>query len=350
MQFDAFLLVSFGGPNRREDVIPFLDNVTRGRNIPRERMLEVAEHYYHFGGASPINQQNQALLAALKAEFAATGLKLPLYWGNRNWHPLLPDTLVQMKADGVRRAIAFFTSAFNSYSGCRQYLENIAAAQQAVGDGAPAVENLRAFFNHPGFIEPMIERTREALSKIPAERRSAAHLIFTAHSIPLVMAQNCQYEAQFHESSRLVAESLGHDNWQLAYQSRSGPPSQPWLGPDTGEALEKIAGERAGESGHSADVVVAPIGFISDHLEVLYDLDEEARQKAEALELNFVRAGTVGTHPRFVRMIRELVDERIHATSERPALGTLGPSHDICAPDCCASGARISPATEKKHS
>jgi ferrochelatase len=350
MQFDAFLLVSFGGPNRREDVIPFLENVTRGRNVPRERMLEVAEHYYHFGGASPINQQNQALLAALKAEFAAAGLTLPLYWANRNWHPLLPDTLAQMKADGVRRAITCFTSAFSSYSGCRQYLENIAAAQQAVGEGVPAVEKLRAFFNHPGFIEPMIERTREALAKIEPERRSAAHLIFTAHSIPSAMAQNCNYEAQFRESSRLVAESLGHANWQLAFQSRSGPPSQPWLGPDIGEALEAIARSTGGRGSSRADVVVVPIGFISNHLEVLYDLDDEARHKAEAIGLNFVRAGTVGTHPRFVRMIRELVEERIHGTSNRPALGTLGPSHDICAPDCCASGARISPTSGKRHS
>src|SRR6476620_6759081 len=177
MEYDAFLLVSFGGPERREDVMPFLENVLRGRNVPRERMLEVAEHYYHFGGASPINAQNRALLAALNDEFVAAGLDLPLYWGNRNWHPLLSDTLRQMKADGVRRAIAFFTSAFSSYSGCRQYLENIAAAQQAVGDGAPQIDKLRVFFNHPGFIEPMAERTRQALDQIPADRRFAAHLL-----------------------------------------------------------------------------------------------------------------------------------------------------------------------------
>jgi ferrochelatase len=361
MHYDAFLLVSFGGPDRREDVVPFLENVLRGRNVPRERMLEVAEHYYHFGGASPINEQNRALIAALQEEFAAAGLKLPIYWGNRNWHPLLPDSLAQMRADGVRRAIAFFTSAFSSYSGCRQYLENIAAAQQTVGEGAPAVDKLRAFFNHPGFIEPMTERTRDALAKIPSARRAAAQLIFTAHSIPLAMAQNCQYETHFREASRLVAESLGHTNWQLAYQSRSGSPSQPWLGPDIGEALEAIAkpGNRRRETGDrlsidvpsvacflspvpssgAADTVVVPIGFISDHMEVLYDLDEEAKHKAESLGLKFVRAGTVGTHPRFVRMIRELVEERMNENSNRPALGTLGPSHDVCAPDCCSSGA-----------
>src|SRR5262245_29196222 len=193
MEYDAFLLVSFGGPERREDVIPFLENVLRGRNVPRERMLEVAEHYYHFGGASPINAQNRALLAALKDEFASAGIKLPLYWGNRNWPPLLPDTLQQMKADGVRRALAFFTSTFSSYSGCRQYLENIATAQQAVGGGAPGVEKLRAFFNHPGFIDAMVVRTGDTLLQLAAERRASAHLLFTAHSIPLSMAQNCPY-------------------------------------------------------------------------------------------------------------------------------------------------------------
>lgn len=336
MTYDAFLLVSFGGPEQRDDVLPFLENVLRGRNVPRERMLAVAEHYYDFGGVSPINAQNRELLAALKAEFATAGLKLPLYWGNRNWQPLLPDTLTQMKADGVGRAIAFFTSAFSSYSGCRQYRENVAAAQQTVGDGAPQIEKLRAFYNHPGFIEPMIERTRDALDKIPAERRSSAQLIFTAHSIPLSMAQNCRYEAQFREAARLVAAGLNHANWQLAYQSRSGPPSQPWLEPDIGDALAAIA---AKPDSPTRDVIVIPIGFISDHMEVLFDLDEEAQQKATALGLNLVRAGTVGTHPRFVRMIRELIEERIDSNRAKLALGTFGPSHDVCPVDCCQSGA-----------
>jgi protoporphyrin/coproporphyrin ferrochelatase len=348
--YDAFLLVSFGGPERREDVIPFLENVLRGRNVPRERMLEVAEHYYHFGGISPINEQNRALLAALKQEFENAGLKLPLYWGNRNWHPLLSDTLQQMKADGVQRAIAFFTATFSSYSGCRQYWENLAAAQAAVGEGAPQIDKLRAPFNHPGFIEPMIERTRAALDQIPADRRAAAPLLFTAHSIPLVMAAGCQYEAQFHEAARLIAEGLGHKNWRCVYQSRSGPPSQPWLGPDIGEAIEQIAGDRRQETGGSLSspsvpcplspvplsaVVAVPIGFISDHIEVLYDLDVEAEQKADSLGLTFSRAGTVGTHPRFVRMIRELIEERMNDETARPALGDLGPSHDVCTPDCC---------------
>lgn len=328
--YDAFLLVSFGGPEGRDDVLPFLENVLRGRNVPRERMLEVAEHYYHFGGASPINAQNRALIAALAEEFAAAGLALPIYFGNRNWHPLLPDTLQQMKAHGVRRAIAFFTSAFSSYSGCRQYRENVAAAQESVGEGAPQIDKLRMFFNHPGFIEPMIERVRAALDRVPAERRGQAQLLFTAHSIPLAMAQTSQYEVHFREASRLVAEGVGHTNWRLVYQSRSGPPSQPWLEPDIGATLEQLGG-----GGQTKDVVVVPIGFISDHMEVLYDLDDEAKRKAEALGLNFLRAGTVGTHPRFVRMIRELVEERLSDNPVRLALGHLGPSHDVCPVDCC---------------
>lgn len=327
--YDAFLLVSFGGPEGPADVLPFLENVLRGRNVPRERMLEVAEHYQHFGGKSPINDQNRALLAAVEKEFAAAGIKLPVYWGNRNWHPLLPDTLRQMKQDGVKRAIAFFTSAFSSYSGCRQYRENIAGAQAEVGEGAPQVDKLRVFFNHPGFIEPMVERTAAALAQISAERREKAQLLFTAHSIPQNMAATCQYEVQLREAARLVAAGVDRSDWRLVYQSRSGPPSQPWLEPDVGVALKEIA--QAG----GKEVVVVPIGFISDHMEVLFDLDEEAQNIAKQLGLNMVRAATVGTHPRFVRMIRELVQERVSENPERLALGTLGPSHDVCPADCC---------------
>jgi ferrochelatase len=329
--YDAFLLVSFGGPEKRDEVLPFLENVLRGRNVPRERMLAVAEHYYHFGGKSPINDQNRALIAALTDEFASAGLKLPIYFGNRNWHPLLPDTLRQMKADGVRRVIALFTSAFGSYSGCRQYRENIAAAQEVVGEGAPQIDKLRLFFNHPGFIEPMIERTRAALDQVPAQRRVKAQLLFTAHSIPLAMAQGSKYEQHFREASRLVAAGVGHANWRLLYQSRSGAPNQPWLEPDILETVSELA-----QDGETRDVVVVPIGFISDHMEVMYDLDEEAKLKAEESGLNFIRAGTVGTHPRFVRMIRELVQERLSDNPVRLALGELGPSHDVCPVDCCA--------------
>ena len=327
--YDAFLLVSFGGPEGPAEVLPFLENVLRGRNVPKERMLEVAEHYQHFGGKSPINDQNRALLAAVENELATAGIKLPVYFGNRNWHPLLADTLRQMKQDGVQRAIAFFTSAFSSYSGCRQYRENIAAAQADVGEGAPQVDKLRVFFNHPGFIEPMVESTAAALAQIPAERREKALLLFTAHSVPLSMAATCQYELQLQEASRLVADGVNRGDWRLVYQSRSGPPSQPWLEPDVGVALQEIA-EAGGK-----DVVVVPIGFISDHMEVLFDLDEEAQNISRQLGLNMVRAATVGTHPRFVRMTVELVQERLSENPVRPALGNLGPSHDVCPLDCC---------------
>jgi ferrochelatase len=356
LKYDALLVVSFGGPDRPDDVLPFLENVLRGRNVPRERMLEVAEHYYHFGGRSPINEQNRALVAAIERELVEHGLPLRVYWGNRNWHPLLPDTLRQMKADGVRRALAFVTSAFSSYSGCRQYRENIAAAQVEVGPGAPQVDKLRVFFNHPGFIEPMIEHTRDALAQVPADRRDIAFLLFTAHSIPLSMAQGSRYEEQLRESCRLVTEGVGQaepDNarlrqaqpddprlcqaqpdlradWHLVYQSRSGPPQQPWLEPDISAYIAKRHADVP-----LRDVVVVPIGFVSDHMEVVYDLDTELRRFCERLGINMVRAATVGTHPRFVRMIRELIEERMTGSPQRLALGTLGPSHDECPNDCC---------------
>src|SRR6476660_10345132 len=221
--YDALLIVSFGGPDGPDDVLPFLENVLRGRNVPRERMLEVAEHYFEFGGRSPINDQNRALIAALEQELSAHGPHLPIYWGNRNWHPLLADTLRQMSSDGIRRALAFVTSAYSSYSSCRQYRENIAAAQTEVGAAAPVVDKLRVFFNHPGFIEPMIENVRAALEKIPAKRRGNAELLFSAHSIPQAMAHGCRYQAQLQEASRLIAEGVGQINWRLVFQSRSGP-------------------------------------------------------------------------------------------------------------------------------
>jgi ferrochelatase len=330
-QYDALLVVSFGGPDGHDDVLPFLENVLRGRNVPRERMLEVAEHYYHLGGRSPINDQNRALIAALEKELGEHGVQLPIYWGNRNWHPLLPDTLRQMAGDGVKHALAFFTSAYSSYSGCRQYRENIAEARAEVGPAAPDVDKLRVFFNHPGFIEPMVERVRAALEEIPAERRDDAALVFTAHSIPQAMAAGCRYEEQLREASRLVASGVRRQTWELVYQSRSGPPQQPWLEPDIGEFIRRVHASEPSVK----DVVVAPIGFISDHLEVLYDLDTEARELCDELGINMVRAGTVGTHPRFVRMIRELIQERISQSHDRAVLGSLGASHDVCPPDCC---------------
>jgi ferrochelatase len=328
--YDALVLVSFGGPDGPDDVLPFLENVLRGRNVPRERMLDVAKHYDHFGGKSPINQQNRQLIAALRQELDDHGPRLPIYWGNRNWHPLLPDTLRQMAADGVKHALAFVTSAFSSYSGCRQYREDIARAQQEVGRTAPQVDKLRVFFNHPGFIEPTIERLRDALTRIPATRRHDALLLFTAHSIPQAMAAGCQYELQLREACRLVGEGVGRDNWQLVYQSRSGPPRQPWLEPDVLDFIRQWHSEQP-----LTDVVVAPIGFISDHLEVIYDLDTEAKQLCDALGIHMVRAATIGTHPRFIRMIRELIEERLTDSPTRLALGTLGPKEDVCPDDCC---------------
>ncbi len=336
-RYDAVLIVAFGGPEGRDDVLPFLENVLRGRDVPRERMLQVAEHYYQLGGVSPLNQQIRDLRAALQAELAAHGPSLPVYWGNRNWHPFLTDTLRQMGADGVRRALAFFTSAYSSYSSCRQYREDIARAQEEVGPGAPAVDKLRAYYNHPGFIEPNVENLRAALGAVPAARRAAARLVFTAHSLPVSMARSSAYERQLREACRLVAEGAGHTAWDLVYQSRSGPPHVPWLEPDICDHL------RALKEAGAQDVVVLPIGFISDHMEVIYDLDTEAQLVAQRLGLNMVRAGTVGIHPRFIAMIRELIEERLSASAERRYLGTHGPSHDICPPNCCPPPARHRP-------
>ena len=323
-KYDAILLVAFGGPERPADVIPFLENVLRGRNVPRERLLGVAEHYHHFGGVSPINGQMRELVGLLEAELRKRGPRLPVYWGNRNWQPMLADSVRRMRDDGVRRAAAFVMSAYSSYSGCRQYLEDIARAREAAGEGAPEIDKLRLFFNHPGFIEPAASRVRAALEQAPG-----AALVYTAHSVPASMAAASHYEAQLNEACRLVSERLSREEWRLVYQSRSGPPSQPWLGPDIGEYLRELngAGIRA--------VVVAPIGFISDHMEVLYDLDTEARQLCGELGLRFMRAATVGNDPAFVSMIRELVLERMGETPPR-WLGNGGPSHDVCEPDCCA--------------
>ena len=328
--YDALLLLSFGGPERPEDVIPFLENVLRGRNVPRERLMQVSEHYYSFGGKSPINDQNRALISAIAAEFSRQGPTLPVYWGNRNWHPLLADTLRQMTDDGVRRALAFVTSAYSSYSGCRQYLDDIEVAREQVGSDAPEVHKLRVFFNHPGFIGPMAENVRTALSQLPEAEREAAELVYTAHSIPLSMAQSSRYVEQLKEAARLVSRELGRDRWTLVYQSRSGPPSQPWLEPDICDFLRELAA-----SGRSRASVVAPIGFISDHLEVVYDLDTEARAVAEEAGLKMVRAATVGVHPDFVRMIRELVLERLDENVPRRSLGDLGLRPDVCPSDCC---------------
>jgi len=335
MNYDAILVVSFGGPESREDVIPFLENVLRGRNVPRERMLAVAEHYYHFDGKSPINQQTRDLISALKAELAQHGPKLPVYWGNRNWHPLLADTLRQMKQDGIHRALAFVTSAYSSYSGCRQYREDIARAQAEVGTGTPEIDKLRAFYNHPGFIDATEARLRDAFAEVPASARRNVQIVYTAHSIPMSMANTCDYVRQLEEVRKLVSARLGVSNDALVYQSRSGAPGQPWLEPDILDYLREVK-----ERNLASAVVLAPISFISDHMEVLYDLDIEARQLCDSLPLPMVRAKTVGVHPKFVAMIRELILERLNPGTERRALGSLGPRPDVCAEDCCPAPLR----------
>jgi ferrochelatase len=344
MPYDAILVVSFGGPEKEADVLPFLENVLRGRNVPRERMLTVAEHYRHFNGKSPINEQNRKLVAALENELAQHQMKLPVYWGNRNWHPLLAETLGQMKKDGVERALAFVTSAYSSYSGCRQYRENIAAAREAVGDGAPVIDKLRVFFNHPEYIEAIAEYSSEGIRQLPESDRPRAQLIFTAHSIPLSMAEGSRYVQQLEEASRLVAERVesvrgGSADFSLVYQSRSGPPTQPWLEPDILDFLRQYKRE-----GGTDPIVMVPIGFVSDHMEVVYDLDVEAQSLCSELGLRMVRVPCVGTHPRFVRMIRELIVERMEIERVRPALGVLGPSHDVCPADCCPAPQRPVPS------
>lgn len=317
--YDAILLVSFGGPEKNEDVMPFLENVLRGRNVPRERMLEVAEHYYHFGGRSPINDHCLELKAAIETLLEQEGPCLPVYWGNRNWRPMLADTIRQMKADGVRRALAFATSIFSSYSGCRQYRENIDAAVAEVGEGAPSIEKIRPFYNHPLFLEAMADRVGR-LS--PAEE-----LIFTAHSIPNSMADGCSYVAQLREACAIVASAAGHANWSLVYQSRSGPPQQPWLEPDILDYLRKRESTVA--------VAIAPIGFLSDHVEVLWDLDHDARAVCTARGIPMRRVATVGTHPLFVKMVRELVLERVDPSLPRRTAGIHPPCPDVCLPTCC---------------
>lgn len=355
--YDALLLLSFGGPEGPEDVVPFLENVTRGRGIPRERLEEVGQHYFLFGGVSPINAQNRELLHALRKDFAEHGLDLPVYWGNRNWAPYLTDTLREMVADGHRRVAVLATSAYASYSGCRQYRENLADALAALeGEGLPLprVDKLRHYFNHPGFVRPMVDATLAALAELPEGLRAGAHLAFTTHSIPTAAADTSgpaeqhgeggAYVAQHLDVARLIAEAVREETgavhpWRLVYQSRSGAPHIPWLEPDICDHLEELHGE-----GVPAAVMV-PIGFVSDHMEVKYDLDTEAAAKAADLGLPVARASTVGADPRFAAAVRDLLLERAAAerfaagdapvAPERCALGALGPSHDLCPVGCC---------------
>ncbi len=335
--YDAVVVVSFGGPEAPHEVMPFLRNVTRGRNVPAERLEAVAEHYLARGGRSPINDQNRALFAALAVALRDAGMDLPVYWGNRNWHPMLADTVAAMQADGVRRALAFVTSAFGSYSGCRQYSEDIAHARDAVA-GAPEIHKLRLYWNHPGFIEPMAEGVRGSLAHLAAAgAEGPARLVFSAHSIPTAMADHAPYERQLREAAGLIADRVATGGgsgeqpvWDLVYQSRSGPAHVPWLEPDVLDHLGSLRREGV------RDVVLVPVGFVSDHMEVIHDLDDEAAGAATALGMNLVRSPTVGTHPSFVDMIVELIRERVSPGTRAQALGASGPWPDLCEPACCA--------------
>ena len=343
--YDSFLLVGFGGPEGMDDVMPFLENVLRGKNVPRERMLEVADHYRRYDGVSPINQQNRDLMEAIKVEFKSAGIDLPVYWGNRNWHPLFPDTLRQMRDDGCQRSLAFFTSMFSSYSGCRQYREDLQRAQDQVGHDAPIVEKVRMGFNHPDFIESVSSELKKSIASLGVAPTQVT-VLFTAHSIPMAMADHCAYEKQLRETSGLVAQSCGTDHWKLVYQSRSGPPSQPWLEPDVCDEIASMHDTEA-----IKHLVIVPIGFISDHMEVMYDLDEEAAEACQARGISMARSATVGTLPTFVRMIRKLVEERIGQEAgqgvEKESLGSLAPCSDVCPTDCCQYTPRSRPVPEK---
>ncbi|MDX6327387.1 MAG: protoporphyrin/coproporphyrin ferrochelatase [Nocardioidaceae bacterium] len=366
--YDGLLLVSFGGPEKPDDVLPFLENVTRGRGIPRERLEEVGEHYFRFGGRSPINDLNRAFLAAVEEDFAGAGLQLPVYWGNRNWDPYLADALRLMRDDGVERALCLFTSAYSSYSGCRQYRENLADAAAEVGPGAPRLDRIRHYFNHPGFVEPMVDSTLAALAELPASSRNEARVLYVTHSIPTAMndasgrggsasqtgsegsgeAYAAQHLSVAAEITERVRQQTGHRfASELVYCSRSGAPHVPWLEPDVGERILQLA-----KDGVPA-VAVVPIGFVSDHMEVVYDLDTEARAVAEEAGVAFARAATAGLDPRFVAMVRRLVLERAateravaRGTSvlDRVAVGSLAASWDVCPAGCCANPRGARPA------
>ncbi|MFE7800898.1 ferrochelatase [Nocardia sp. NPDC057440] len=349
MGFDALLLLSFGGPERPEDVMPFLENVTRGREVPRERLDEVAKHYLHFGGVSPINALNLDIIAAVEAELAAAGIDLPVYFGNRNWHPMVEDTVARMAADGVRSALVFPTSAWGGYSGCLQYHEDITRARAAFGAGAPELVKLRQYFDHPLLIESFADAIRAAVAELPLDRRDRARLVFTAHSIPISADATAGppadggrlYSRQVAEAARLCAAATGFTDFDLVWQSRSGPPQVPWLDPDIVDHLEDLSGKAVDA------VVVCPVGFVSDHLEVIWDLDNEAKAKAAELDMAFARAATPGTDPRFARLVVELIGEHVtdaaaRRLGEMPGYGcTL--NGDPCAVGCCAPARRSAP-------
>ena len=344
--YDAILLASFGGPEGQDDVIPFLRNVTRGRGIPDERLEEVAHHYRAFRGVSPINQQNRELKAALEAELARRGIDLPVLWGNRNWEPYLTDAIGEANERGFTKLIAIGTSAYSSYSSCRQYREDYALALEATElAGRIQIDKVRQFFDHPGFVQPFIDGLSQGLADAAAAGHSLeqTHVLFTTHSIPSVDAEKSgpaergfgeggAYEAQHLAVAEVVIAAAGAEvGWSLVYQSRSGPPSQPWLAPDINDAMREraVAGTRA--------FVIVPLGFVSDHMEVKWDLDTEAMETASELGAWATRVPTPGVHPSYVSGLVDLVLERVNGTPavDRPALTALGPWYDVCRPGCC---------------
>ncbi|GAA4352454.1 ferrochelatase [Microbacterium rhizosphaerae] len=339
--YGAILLASFGGPEGQDDVIPFLRNVTRGRGIPEERLEEVAHHYRAFGGVSPINDQNRALKAALEAELAARGIDLPVLWGNRNWAPYLSDALREADERGLRTLLAIGTSAYSSYSSCRQYREDYAAALAETGlEGTVTIDKVRQFFDHPGFVQPFVDGVRAGLAEVGGTAKT--HVLFSTHSVPIADADRSgprdldfgaggAYAAQHRAVAEVVMADHPGVGWDLVYQSRSGPPTQPWLEPDINDRIAELAAD--GVTG----LVIVPLGFISDHMEVAWDLDTEALETADAHGMTAVRVPTPGVHPAFVSGLVDLVLERRDGvpTDERPALTALGPWFDVCRPGCC---------------
>lgn len=341
MDFDALLLLSFGGPEGPEQVMPFLENVTRGRGIPRERLESVAEHYLHFGGVSPINGINRDLIGVIEAELASRDLPLPVYFGNRNWEPFVEDTVALMRDNGVRRAAVFSTSAWGGYSGCTQYQEDIARARAATGAGAPELVKLRQYFDHPLLIAMFADAITAAAATLPAHLREDARLVFTAHSIPLRAASRCGpdlYERQVGYTAGLVAAAAGYPEYDQVWQSRSGPPQVPWLEPDVGDHLEVLA-----NSGTKA-VIVCPVGFVADHIEVVWDLDNELAEQAAAAGVALARASTPNSAPRFARLAVDLLDElRLNRPPQRVAAPDAVPGYGnsvngaLCTPACSSS-------------
>ncbi|MCF6385956.1 ferrochelatase [Mycobacterium sp. MBM] len=339
MHFDALLVLSFGGPEGPEQVMPFLENVTRGRGIPPERLEAVAEHYHHFGGVSPINGINRALIEQIEAVLADAGRDLPVYFGNRNWEPYVEDTVAVMRDNGVRRAAVFATSAWGGYSGCAQYQEDIARARQAVGESAPELVKLRQYFDHPLFVAMFADAITDAAATLPQDLRAEARLVFTAHSIPLRAASRCGtdlYQRQVNHAARLVAAAAGYHDFDVVWQSRSGPPQVPWLEPDVGDHLDSLVGQGV------RAVIACPIGFVADHIEVVWDLDNELADQARAAGIALARASTPNAQRRFAELVVGLVDEL--RVGDEPA--RVPGAQPVPNQGCSVNGAYCTPACE----